>query len=246
MVEKGILKDMVYIKGGCYKMGDTFGDGAADEKPVHDVCLDDFYLDKYEVHQLQYKNETDAVPAFFKSCGPDCPVESVNWFEAKAYCEKLGKRLPTEAEWEYAAREGGKEVRFGNGKEKLDPDEINFNSRRAYKKSYSQAGKYRRSTVPVNSFEPNELGLYNMSGNVWEWVSDLYKADYYSAEFVVNPQGPELEVKEDQTAEEVEQKVYRTIRGGSWHAGPSHIRASNRFGLKAVYSYMYVGFRCAI
>src|SRR5208283_4681764 len=113
---------MVLVKGGCYQMGDTFVDGAADEKPVHTVCLDDFYMAQYDVTQGQWKAIMGNNPSAFKGCGDNCPVETVSWHEAQQFISKLnstsaGKkyRLPTEAEWEYSARSGGKNDKYTGG-----------------------------------------------------------------------------------------------------------------------------------
>lgn len=118
--------EFVYVDGGCYQMGDTFGDGESNEKPVHEVCVDDFYIGKYEVTQGQWKaimrdNPLGDNPSKFDECGDNCPVESVSWNDAQAFINKLnnktGKnyRLPTEAEWEYAAKSGGKSEKYSGG-----------------------------------------------------------------------------------------------------------------------------------
>ncbi|MBL7794279.1 MAG: SUMF1/EgtB/PvdO family nonheme iron enzyme [Saprospiraceae bacterium] len=128
-----------------------------------------------------------------------------------------GYRLPTEAEWEYAARamngKGGGKVRFGNGKDIADPKEINFDGTASYKKPYSVAGEYRQKTTPVGNFSPNSLGLHDMSGNVWEWCWDWYGA--YPTAAQTNPKGA--------NSGEV-----RVLRGGSWGSDPLHARAAYR------------------
>jgi formylglycine-generating enzyme required for sulfatase activity len=141
-----------------------------------------------------------------------------------------GYRLPTEAEWEYAARQGGQTVRFGNGKDVADPQEINFNASESYKKPYSVVGEYRSKTVPVGSLKsPNTLGLHDMSGNVWEWCADWYGA--YSSK-KMNPLG-------------AERGATRVLRGGSWDGDPSVCRTAYRNRSRPTNRYNIVGFRLA-
>ncbi|MEZ4987356.1 MAG: SUMF1/EgtB/PvdO family nonheme iron enzyme [Saprospiraceae bacterium] len=142
-----------------------------------------------------------------------------------------GYRLPTEAEWEYAAREGGKKVRFGNGKDVIDPKYINFNASENHKKSYSVVGEYRSKTVPVGSLNsPNALGLHDMSGNVREWCWD-WDGSYPTAA-QINPKG-------------ADQGTYRVLRGGSWGYYPQYCRAANRDSWFPSYRYDIIGFRLA-
>jgi formylglycine-generating enzyme required for sulfatase activity len=109
---------MVFVQGGCYQMGDTFGDGESDEKPVHKVCVHDFYMGKYEVTQGQWKAVMGNNPSNFSNCGDNCPVEQVSWADVQQFIQRLNSRsgknyrLPTEAEWEYAARSGGKSEKW--------------------------------------------------------------------------------------------------------------------------------------
>ncbi len=198
-------------------MGDTFGDGELDEKPVHRVCLDDFKIDKYEVTQSQFKQVMGNNPSRFSTCG-DCPVEQVTWLEAMEYCEKGDKRLPTEAEWEYAARSGGKSEKYSGG---ADIDSV------AWYRNNSD-GK----THPVGRKHANGLGLYDMSGNVWEWVSDRYDKGYYKRSPESNPKGPSKDER-------------RTLRGGSWYFKPEYVRASDRYGFKPDVRGLFSGFRCS-
>lgn len=160
------------------------------------------------------------------------PVVYVTWYGANEFCRFYGYCLPTEAEWEYAARGGGKKVRFGNGKNIADPKEINFDGRSEYKKSYSVAGVCRKKTTDVGFFTPNQLGLYDMSGNVWEWCSDWYGSGYYKKSPDQNPQGPSS-------------GNYRVLRGGSWVDKPRLVRCSVRGGNSPVFGGSFVGFRCA-
>ena len=148
---------------------------------------------------------------------------TVNW-------EANGYRLPTEAEWEYAAREGGKKVRFGNGQNILRSDEVNFDARSTIPPPYSEVGQYRGHTVPVDSFAPNALWLYNMSGNVWEWCQDFWDSEYYRHSPSNNPRGPETGNS-------------RVVRGGSWSYYPEYCRSAFRNSLHPDNRYYYVGFR---
>ena len=194
-------------------MGDIFNEGFVNEKPVHEVCLDDFYLGEHEVTQGEWKEVMGNNPSYFKNCGKDCPVESVSYYDIQNYIKKLNKkagqrfRLPTEAEWEYAAREGGRKVRFGTGKDTIGDDEANFDAQFVSKKDYSRAGVYRKKTLPVKSFLPNLLGLYDMAGNLMEWVADRYDGEYYKRSPQKNPKGPIT-------------GSFRVTRDGSWYFEP--------------------------
>jgi len=116
-MSKKMFKGMLLIEGSCFQMGDTFGEGYSDEKPVHKVCLDDFYLGEHEVAQEEWEDVMEGNPSNFKSCEDNCPVETVSWTHVQRFISELNKqtggkyRLPTEAEWEYAARSGGKKER---------------------------------------------------------------------------------------------------------------------------------------
>ena len=254
--------EFAFVKGGCFDMGDTFSEGEADEKPVHNVCVSDFYLGKYEVtvgqfrafvQDANYRTEAEKgdgcrawsgsewktdkskswrSPGFTQDDSQ--PVVCVSWNDAKAFGEwltrKSGKtyRLPREAEWEYAAREGGRKVRFGTGTDRLNADIANFDARAEYKDPYSDAGKYRGKTLPVGSFRPNILGLYDMAGNVWEWVWDWYGD--YPAGNVTDPQGPAT-------------GSGRVSRGGSWGDDARHCRSASRYFSDPGGRSYYLGFR---
>jgi sulfatase modifying factor 1 len=201
--------EFVQVKGGCYQMGDIFGDGEADEKPVHEVCVRDFYLGKYEVTQGQWKKVMGTNPSNFKG-GDEYPVETVSYTDAREFIRKLNQmsgksyRLPTEAEWEYAARSGGKREKWAGTSNESDLFDFAWFSSNSENKTH-----------PVGQKGPNGLGLYDMTGNVWEWVNDWYDKDYYKSSPKENPQGPRSE----------ESKVFR---GGSWRGDPGDERASNR------------------
>lgn len=231
---------LVFIRGGTFTMGCTSEqqDCSSDEKPAHQVTLSDFYLGKYEVTQKLWRDIMGNDPSNFKNCD-QCPVEQVSWEDVQAFLQKLNTkypgrnyRLPTEAEWEYAAREGGKAVLFGNGKNIADPKEMNFYSQESAKKPYSVAGNYRGKTTPVGSFAPSVLGLYDTAGNVREWCSDWYGSDYYSSSPSSNPQGAAF-------------GSFRVMRGGSWHDSPQSCRVANRSSDAPGYRYSVIGFRLA-
>ncbi|MBI5186154.1 MAG: SUMF1/EgtB/PvdO family nonheme iron enzyme [Nitrospinae bacterium] len=278
-------------------MGDTFGDGDADEKPVHEVCVDDFYIGKYEVTNKEFREFRlfhDSYDYEGHSLnGGNQPVAMVSWEDAKAYAdwlsEKTGKRyrLPTEAEWEYAARSGEKGYKYswGNGGP-VGKRGGNIADESA-KRKFSDWTAWSRWTTwkgyddgyavssPVGSFEPNEFGLYDMSGNVWEWVEDLYDSESYSKSAkkkastankffraFASERGKILGPKEAEalTTEEFfdyhfeggEENILnlstttrRVVRGGSWHYEPRNVRAANRFSRSPGDSFKSLGFRLA-
>jgi sulfatase modifying factor 1 len=235
--------EFVHIPGGTFEMGDTFAEGLPNEFPVHTVTLDDYYLSATEVTFDQYDAFCEATGR--RKAGDEgwgrgaLPVINVHWEDVNAFCrwlsEETGRdiRLPTEAEWEYAAREGGKKVRFGNGKDLADPGEINYDGSEDYKEPYSRPGIVRGRSHPVGSFAPNALGLYDMSGNVWEWCSDYDKGTYYKNSPQNNPQGPSS-------------GYFRVLRGGSWRDPAEYVRASVRINHYPGDGYYYHGFRLAM
>jgi len=231
--------ELAEVKGGTFTMGDIFDDPEAEsyEKPLHSVTLKDFYIGKYEVSQAQWEKIMGENPSKFKGCAT-CPVEQVTWEEVQVFLQKLNQkvkpqlpfRLPTEAEWQFAARNRGQKVRFGNNKDTLKPDEANFYADITKKKPYSLAGKTIGKTTPIGSFAPNSLGLYDMAGNVWEWCSDWYDSTYYQYSPAIDPQGAT-------TGE------YKVKCGGSWDDVPQNLRVAIRGEDYPNKKRSYIGFR---
>ena len=159
--------DMVRIQAGCFMMGTNENgmyeddDDSTREKPAHKVCLDEFYLDQFEVTQRKW----DAVMNFNRSVfhNPEQPITHIKWKEAHKYCKRIGRRLPTEAEWEYSAR-AGSQARFPWGNE-IDDDYLWY------------AGNSPREPANVGQKKPNAWGLYDMVGGVWEWGQDWVSLD---------------------------------------------------------------------
>ena len=222
---------MAFVKGGCFSMGDIFDEGEPEESPVHKVCVDSFSMDIYETTQREYLKVMRENPSKFGDC-PKCPVEKIKWAEAETFCKAVGKRLPTEAEWEYAARNGGKNIRFGFGKDSITSADANFNASKKVQ-YYSKAGASIKKTVPVGSYHPNRLGLYDMTGNVSEWVSDWYNRKYYTSEIRKSPSGPQGSVNN-----------VKVLRGGSWVNTAIYTRNSARLRYDAKRRQPYHGFRC--
>jgi formylglycine-generating enzyme required for sulfatase activity len=194
--------EMALVPGGEFIMGDGFDEGDPSEVPRHKVSLDAFYMDKYQVTQKQYKSVMGNNPSLWM--GSDLPVEMVTWHEAKEYCEKVGKRLPTEAEWEKAAK-GGKDQRWAGGNTREEVSEHAW---------FDDAGA-RAKTHPVGLKKPNPYGIYDLSGNVWEWTADYFSADYYGKSPGSNPPGPE-------------KGSLRVLRGGCWDSHWRGVRVSKR------------------
>jgi formylglycine-generating enzyme required for sulfatase activity len=207
-IEPVTKMEFVWVQGGCYQMGcgSWTGECYNDELPVHEVCVDDFWIGKYEVTQAQWLMIMGNNPSKFVD--KKKPVEGVGWNYAQEFILNLtnrspasGFRLPTEAEWEYACRSGGKAEKYSGG------DDLNAV---AWYKNNSN-----RSTQPVGTKEPNGLGLYDMSGNVLEWVEDRYSESAYNSHGRMNPL--------------FEQSgLTRVYRGGSWEDTPDKLRCGMR------------------
>ena len=214
------IDNFIFIKGGCFQMGDILKEGKVDEQPVHRVCLNNFYLGKYEVSKMQWKKVMSQNPSKFRG-NVHFPIDNVSWEDAQKFITKLNRiskrkfRLPTEAEWEYACRNRGQHVRFGNGKNILKPNEVNFNSVLQFARNYTIIGQSINKPLPVQYFAPNHLGLHHMSGNIFEWVADSYDETYYRTSPLYNP----LSRKKT---------PFHVLRGGSWYFGGLYARCTNR------------------
>ena len=252
--------EMALIPAGSFRMGDTFIEGYSDERPVHTVYMDAFYMDVCEVTSAQYcvflnnqGNQTEGGGTWLnigsslclitqsgeqfapRSGYEDHPVINVTWYGALAYSQWAGKRLPTEAEWEKAERGGLQEKRYPWGDENPGGGKCNYLEYSGPLTS-GMPNLYRgRGTLPVGSFEPNGYGLYDMAGNVWEWCQDWYNSDYYI--YCLKSQ------KNNPTGAST--GTYRVLRGGSWLNDPSPLRCANRSCASPDYSYSTFGFRCA-
>ena len=204
--------EFIFIKGGCYQMGDLWNEGSKDELPVHIVCVDSFYIGKYEITQGQWKKMMGENPSKFQQ-GDDYPVENISWNEAQEFISRLGSqgkskyRMPTEAEWEYAARLGHKTIKYASATGEISHDLCNFDDTEG-------KDKWDR-TSPVGSFTPLNSGIHDMCGNVWEWVEDSYKFDAYNKHSKFNP----LITKEVSD---------RVIRGCGWSDDQEDCRVSYR------------------
>lgn len=221
-----LVNNMVYVSGGTFTMGATSEQGINaydEEKPAHRVTLASYYIGKYEVTQAEWKAVMDSNPSKFK--GDNLPVEHVNWNDCQEFIRKLnsltGKnfRLPTEAEWEFAARGG--------------------NNSRGYKYSGSNdihsvawySGNSNDRTHPVGRKSLNELGLYDMSGNVLEWCQDWYGS--YSSSSQTNSTGPVSD-------------SHRVIRGGAWSTDAKKCRVSLRYDITPGLRCKFLGLRLAL
>ncbi|MFZ1041762.1 MAG: SUMF1/EgtB/PvdO family nonheme iron enzyme [Anaerolineales bacterium] len=229
---------IILVPAGNFVMGSD--NGNTDEQPVHTVYLNAFYIDKYEVTNASYKSCVDAnecaFPKFFNSNlrttyygdarYDDFPVIGVTWDMAKAYCAWRSARLLTEAEWEKAARgTDGRMYPWGEG---IDQTRANYNS--------SSNPNYAGDTSAVNAYPTgvSPYGVFDMAGNVWEWVADIYGADYYASLTlpVANPLGPTT-------------GLYHVVKGGSWDSSEFSLRSAGRGFYDPSNANIYIGFRCA-
>ena len=229
--------EMVELKGGCFKMGSQ--NGAKSERPVHEVCLKPFNLDKFEVNQSAFQATMGHNPSRFK--GADRPAEMVTWHEADEYCKKFDKRLPTEAEWEYAARAGTATAYYwGN---EFDASKSNFcDSTCGLNIRAENSSDGFPTTAPVGSFPANPFGLHDMAGNVHEWVADWFEERYYYNSPKDNPQGPKRSNPTGRRGGGNE----RILRGGAWETDPNSQRSASRKGFQTDYRIEGIGFRCAL
>lgn len=233
--------EMIFVKGGTFKMGSHDGDD--DEKPRHTVNLSSYYISKYEITVKQYREFCQATGRAFPSDPPDMwyiehdraatwtwsgnkPMCKVNWYDAKAYCkwltENTGKNydLPTEAQWEFAAKGGTKSKQY----EYSGSDNIN-------EVAWYDETTYERGPMPIGRLKPNELGIYDMSGNVWEWCNDYYAK--YTGSKKKDPTGPGS-------------GLFKVVRGGSWYYVGYMAKVTTRDGPYPDYSNYNYGFRVVI
>ncbi|GHV83850.1 hypothetical protein AGMMS50212_11900 [Spirochaetia bacterium] len=232
-------KGFVHVKGGSFLMGSPPEADSEDDEAQHRVTVHGFYMGQYEVTQAEYETVIGHNPSYFK--GSNLPVENVSWYEAVEYCNKLslkeglkpaysgsgndivcnfkasGYRLPTEAEWEYAAKGGNEDT--------MTYEYSGSNNADAVAWYYSNSGE---RTHDVGTKAPNSLGLYDMSGNVWEWCWDWY-GDYSMVE-QTDPSG-------------AASGSARVVRGGGWRDGASLLRSAQRDDGLPAHHYIRIGFR---
>ncbi len=226
----GVSFKMVHVDGGTFMMGADDGDERAfsDEKPAHQVTLSDYWIGETLVTQALWQAVMGKNPSWFNG-DPNLPVEHVSWKACQIFIQRIneltGKRfgLPTEAQWEFAARGGnlGKDhhYRYAGSNSISDVAWFKENS--------------KRTTDSVGKMTPNELGLYDMSGNVWEWCNDWFDDKYYEKSQIVDPTGPA-------TGSE------RVIRGGSWVTHANHCRVTNRNAENPTLMLSSLGLRLAL
>jgi len=228
---------MIYVEGGCFEMGDATGEGDEDERPAHEVCVSSYYISETEVTQRLYEavmgeNPTD-LPLSMKFegsdvyLGPDKPVTFIRWQEVDAFIERLNNitggyyRLPSEVEWEYAAR--------SRGKRQIWPGTDNEGELGDYAWFGINSDKMPHD---VKTKKPNELGIYDMAGNVREWVNDNYDFEYYQRSPKNDPYGPE-------------ESRWRVVRGGAFLMDSFRLRSTFRYGMEPAMRGFMTGFRLA-
>lgn len=215
----------IRIPGGEFTMGANEGDG--DERPAHPVRLKDFFLARTETTQAQWRSVTGEAHSSAREGCDDCPVTNVSWDEALAFLEKAGAllgerlRLPTEAEWEYAAGGGSEHQVWAGTNDHQNVRNLAWHSFNSF-----------RTTHPACQKAPNSFGLCDMSGNVWEWCADFYDRSYYEISPAESPAGPSS--GED-----------RVLRGGSWNSPIPITRVTQRFSSWGGAQTPYYGFRPA-
>lgn len=215
---------MVHVEGGTFQMGNLWNTENTDALPVHSVTVNDFLIAKYEITASQFnayaKRVYEGVANKKTLPSGNLPAVNITWTQAKAYCNYFGYRLPTEQEWEYAARAGGKKIQFSG----------TSNTDSLYRYAYVHKPQVNQP-LPVGLKKPNALGLYDMSGNVFEWVGAYYQL--YPKE------------GKDPQWDNLEERTLRIIRGGSFHQDPTIASTYWRAGMLYDGHASDVGFRCA-
>jgi formylglycine-generating enzyme required for sulfatase activity len=222
------LDQMNLVPDGTLQRGSLGNESEEDETPATTVRLPAFYLDRYEVTNAQYAACVQAgvcrPPLELDRSrfgGPRQPVVGVDWFDATAYCRWSGKRLPTEAEWERAARGSERQLYpWGNGRPNCS------------QAIFALCDRYGPAEIGGRPEGAGPYGNQDLAGNVWEWVQDWYAPRYYSSDTETNPTGPPAGRQ-------------RVLRGGSWHFGTRYIRAANRHRDHPAHRTAWYGFRCA-
>ena len=228
---------MIFIPGGDFLRGRThalpddnrkwFPTLLKDDRPVRSIVLDPFYIDKHEVTNAQFSEflrDTGGAPPYYwpqgkpESAKQQHPVVNITWQDANAYCQWGGKRLPTEAEWERAARGLREGLKYPWGEDEPTKELAHYDD--------------MDGPGAVCQFPENTFGLCDMSGNVWEWCADWYEKDYYARSPEENPTGPE-------------KGIYRVLRGGSWADAPKYLTTAYRSYARPDEQSPTIGFRCA-
>jgi len=213
---------MALVPAGCFMMGSQIG--GSSQQPVHQVCFEEpFWIDAYEVTNQQFREFSGQAGSESRFSDSFMPRDSITWAEADAFCRSRGARLPTEAEWEYAAR-GPDGLLYPWGNEFIAENTV-------------FSGSSKNQTASVGSFTGGQswVATYDQIGNVWEWVADWYDENYYASSPDINPQGP----TNSPTGR-------RVLRGGSWINVSGSVDAATRNGYEPGNSNDGVGFRCAI
>ncbi|MCG9128503.1 formylglycine-generating enzyme family protein [Candidatus Poribacteria bacterium] len=240
--KKNQTKNMVLVPEGEFFIGSDDPNAEKSEQPKHLVFINSFYIDKYEVTIGEYRNfirETGYYPLNWDkvlaySPSDQHPVVNVSWYDAMAYAKWIGKRLPTEAEWEIAARGGLVDSKYTWGNTNTDGKHCNLGG---------TLDGYE-FTAPIGSYPSNDYGIFDMAGNVWEWCLDEYQQSVYTDNKEQNPlTGETLEVL---MMNSIEVKTDRVLRGGSWFSSLQDVRVSTRYRAKPSFRGSFVGFRCVM